>query len=68
MTNKKIKSLVYGVGGYDETKPDNNVIEIIYYTAEELLALEEEQNKRNQKEELLNRLGITEEEAKLLLG
>lgn len=23
-----MKNIVYGIGGYDETKPDNNVIEI----------------------------------------
>jgi hypothetical protein len=36
----KIKSIIYGIGGYDETKPDNNVIEIEYYTEEELGELE----------------------------
>jgi hypothetical protein len=36
----KIKSIIYGIGGYDETKPDNNVIEIEYYTEEELSELE----------------------------
>lgn len=37
---KKIKSVVYGLGGYDETKPDNNIVEIVYYTDEELAELE----------------------------
>lgn len=36
----KIKKIVYGLGGYDETKPDNNIVEIEYYTDEELAALE----------------------------
>jgi hypothetical protein len=37
---KKIKIVTYGLGGYDETKPDNNIVEIQYYTAEELAELE----------------------------
>jgi len=39
---KKIKSVVYGIGGYDETKPDNNIIEIEYYTDEELAELNDQ--------------------------
>ena len=35
-----IKSVVYGIGGHDETKPNNNIIEITYYTEEELAELE----------------------------
>jgi len=27
--------IVYGLGGYDETKPDNNVVEIIEHPDEE---------------------------------
>ena len=38
----KIKSILYGLGGHDETKPDNNIIEITYYTEEELGELEGE--------------------------
>lgn len=37
---KKIKSIVYGLGGWDSTQPNENIIEIIYYTDEELAALE----------------------------
>ena len=37
---KKIKSIVYGIGGFDESKPDNNLIEIVYYTKDELAELE----------------------------
>ena len=33
---KKIKEIVYGIGGFDESKPDNNVVETLYYTAAEL--------------------------------
>jgi hypothetical protein len=36
---KKIKSVVYGLGGYDEDKPDNNLVAIEYYTKEELVEL-----------------------------
>lgn len=65
---KKIKSVVYGLGGYDESKPENNVVEIEYYSKEELAALEAEEKRLAAKAALLERLGITEEEAKLLLG
>lgn len=27
--------VVYGLGGYDETKPDNNVVEVIEHPDEE---------------------------------
>jgi hypothetical protein len=27
--------IVYGLGGYDETKPDNNVVEVIEHPDEE---------------------------------
>jgi len=30
-----MKEIVYGLGGYDETKPDNNVIEVIEHPDEE---------------------------------
>jgi hypothetical protein len=65
---KKIKSVVYGLGGHDESKPDNNVIEIIHYTKDEITALQAEEAKAAEKQALLDRLGITADEAKLLLG
>ena len=65
---KRIKSVVYGLGGFDKSKPDNNVIEIDYYTAEELAELETQKAKAEAKATLLEKLGITEEEAQLLLG
>jgi len=65
---KKIKEIVFGLGGSDESKPDNNVVEIIYYTKDELAALEAEEAKVAQKQALLDRLGLTADEAKLLLG
>lgn len=65
---KKIKSIVYGEGGFDDTKPKNNVIAIEYYTDEELVELEKIEAKEAARQTLLDRLGITEEEAKILLG
>ena len=65
---KKIKEMVYGIGGFDESKPENNVIEIVYYTDDELAALEAEEIKAAAKAALLAQLGITEEQAKLLLS
>jgi hypothetical protein len=65
---KKIKSVVYGFGGYDEDKPDNNLIAIEYYTDEELVELEKIEAKATAKAALLAQLGITEEQAKLLLS
>jgi hypothetical protein len=65
---KQIKSVIYGIGGYDETKPDNNIIETVYYSDEELTNLAAEAAKAEQKAALLERLGITAEEAQLLLG
>jgi hypothetical protein len=65
---KRIKEIVYGVGGYDETKPKNNVIETVYYSDDELAELEAAEQKAAEKAALLKKLGITAEEAKLLLG
>jgi hypothetical protein len=67
-SNKKIKEIVYGLGGFDESKPNNNVIETIYYSEEELVNLEAEAAKAQARQALLDKLGITEDEAKLLLG
>jgi hypothetical protein len=65
---KKIKSVVYGEGGYNETMPDNNVIETIYYSNDELAQLEAKAKAEADKAALLARLGLTEDEAKLLLA
>jgi hypothetical protein len=64
----KIKSVTYGLGGYDETKSENNVVEILYYTKEELAEIAEAEAKATAKAALLSRLGISEVEAKLLLS
>ena len=65
---KQIKSITYGLGGYDESKPNNNVIETLYYSEAELAELAAEEQKAADKAALLAQLGITEEQAKLLLG
>jgi hypothetical protein len=65
---KKIKSVVYGLGGYDKDKPDNNLIAIEYYTDEELVELEKIEAKEAARQDILDRLGLTADEAKLLLG
>jgi len=65
---KKIKEIVYGIGGFDESKPDNNVVETLYYTAAELTEIAEAEAKATAKAALLTQLGITAEQAKLLLS
>ena len=65
---KKIKSITYGLGGFDDSKLNNNIIETEYYTDAELAELEAQKTKAETKAALLEKLGITEEEAKLLLG
>jgi hypothetical protein len=65
---KTIKQITYGLGGYDETKPNNNIIEIQYYTDEELATLEAVEAEAAARQALLDKLGITADEAKLLLG
>lgn len=65
---KKIKSVLYGEGGFDDAKPNNNIVATEYYTDAELAELEAEEAKAAAKAALLEKLGITEEEAKLLLG
>ena len=61
----KIKSIVYNVGGFDNSKPDNNIVETIYYTDEELA---QQVKTEALKTALLAKLGITEDEARLLLS
>jgi hypothetical protein len=63
-----IKGVVYGIGGFDESKPNNNLVETIYYTDEELAVQAEAEAKTTAKAALLTQLGITEEQAKLLLS
>lgn len=65
---KKIKSVTYGLGGYDETKPENNVVEILYYTKEELADIAEAEAKATAKAAILDRIGLTADELKTILG
>jgi hypothetical protein len=65
---KQIKTVIYGEGGFDESKPENNVVEIVHYTKDELDLIAVEKAKAAEKQALLDKLGITADEAKLLLG
>jgi hypothetical protein len=65
---KQIKSVVYGIGGFNESMPDNNIISYDYYSDEELSNLAAEEQKAADRAALLARLGITADEAQLLLG
>jgi hypothetical protein len=66
---KKIKSIVYGLGGFDETKPNNNLTETIYYSVEELATLAEAEAKAQAKaiaEGKLAALGLTTDDLRAL--
>jgi hypothetical protein len=65
---KRIKSVIYGEGGFDSSKPDNNIVAKEFYSSEELAIIEKEENKAAARQAILDRLGLTEEEARLLLG
>jgi hypothetical protein len=69
---EKIKYVTYGLGGYDESKPHNNLVETIYYTEAESAQLAQEEAEAEAKAAaraaILDRLGITADEAALLLG
>ncbi len=65
---KTVKTVIYGEGGYDETKPDNNIIAYEYYSESELAEIAAKEQKAADRAALLAQLGITEEQAKLLLG
>lgn len=65
---KQIKTVVYGEGGFDESKPENNVVEIVYYSKEELAQMAETETKESARQAILDRLGLSNDEVKLLLG
>jgi len=76
---KKIKSVTYGLGGYDESKPDNNVVAVDYYTDAEMTDLEAEEQRAAEKaaEEttrllaklaIYAKLGLTEKEINTLIS
>lgn len=56
-----MQEIVYGVGGYDPTKPNNNIIEVIEISAPEATPLEAALEK-------LTALGLTPEEAQAIAG
>jgi hypothetical protein len=65
---KKIKSIVYGLGGFDNSKPDNNVVEIVHYSKNELAELEAAEATEAQRQAILDRIGLTADELKTILG
>jgi len=65
---QKIKTVTYGIGGHDESKPDNNVLAVDYYSDAEIAELETQATKAAEKVALLKKLGITQDEANLLLS
>ena len=65
---KKINSVVYGLGGFDETKPKNNVIETQYFTDEELALEAKAKEKADARALILHRIGLTADELKTILG
>jgi hypothetical protein len=65
---KKIKEIVYGLGGFDESKPDNNLVEVVYYTKDELAELAQAEAKETAKAAILDRIGLTADELKTILG
>jgi hypothetical protein len=65
---KKIKEVVYGVGGFDESMPDNNIVSYEYYSKDELDQMAKREKADKDKAALLERLGLTEDELKIILG
>ena len=66
---KQIKTVIYGEGGFDETKPDNNVVSIEYYTNDELAEQSEAEAKAQAKvaaESKLAALGLTTDDLRAL--
>jgi hypothetical protein len=65
---KKIKAVVYGEGGFDASKPDDNVVEIVYYTNAELKEVTEQETIAANKQAILDRIGLTADELQTILG
>lgn len=63
-----IKEVIYGLGGFDPNKENDNIIKVIHYSETELTQIEAVKAREIQRQQLLEKLGITEEEARLLLG
>jgi hypothetical protein len=66
--SQKIKSVIYGTGGFDESMPDNNIVSYEYYSKDELAQLALQEKAAADKAALLERLGLTEDELKTILG
>ena len=67
--NKEIKTVVYGEGGFNKTKPNNNVVSIEYYTNDELAEQSEAEAKAQAKaaaEGKLAALGLTTDDLRAL--
>jgi hypothetical protein len=60
-----MKSIAYGVGGFDPTKPNNNIVEEVELPDPEPTP---EEIARASAIEKLQTLGLTEEEALALVG
>jgi hypothetical protein len=56
-----MQEIIYGIGGHDPSKPNNNIIEIIEHPDPEPSALDTAIAK-------LTKLGLTEDEAKAIAG
>ena len=62
----KIKSIVYHTGGFDESKPNNNISETLYYTDEELAQQTKAETAQAAAEAKLAALGLTTDDFKAL--
>ncbi len=65
----QIKTIVFGLGGYDKTKPNNNVVETEIYTDLEIEQLAEAEAKAEAKataESKLAALGLTTDDLRAL--
>lgn len=56
-----MQEIIYGIGGHDPTKPNNNIIEVIEHPDPEPTLLETAMAK-------LTALGLSEAEAKAIAG
>jgi hypothetical protein len=56
-----MQEFIYGIGGYDESKPNNNLIEIVDHPDPEPTHLDLAIQK-------LTKLGLTEDEARAIAG
>lgn len=62
----KIKSVIYNTGGFDPSKLNDNILETIYYTDEELGQQAQVESAKNTAQAKLAALGLTEDDLKAL--